>query len=888
MSLRPHITTLLLIFGLLAFGIAGLSIADMFVPRPYDGVVLRQAATSEIVVSEVLPDSSAERAGVLPGDEIRGIGRQALAHPRDAAEVLEDYRIGQRVPYLIKRPGEKVFEIEVELSRRSLGDGTYFYISFLGFAFFFIGFFVLVRQPGLVASQVFFFMACLFLLLLVCRLRPLSYSGIDTAILSVGTGALLFLPSAFLHFFLIFPRPVWLRAMASEGRWRPLTWLFLGGGWPLVYILPPLVLATARLFARKTEGSWLTDAPLTSWWLLATFVGLGFAGLVANARRIQSSRERRGMVLVLLGSVFGLTPFALASVVLPNQASTMFFVLGVVPLVLVPITFTYAIVRFQLLDIRVILRRSLLYTVTTALVTSLYAGGIAMFNAFFRDSALARGGYFPIVLALAIVVLFDPVRRRVQNLIDRSFFAERSRLQDALKELTEAMTAQSDLQAVVRDLAERLPQILDIRFCGLYMVRHGQLERLAGPAELPPRLAALPELQRFLARRRGLHRLDQLGSLPLRSPKVAQLVETLVDAGVESLADLASRRRQIGLALFSPRQGQAPLEPEEQELLERLLDQASIALETGLLLEERTQQAELEREMEIAASIQARLLPDRLQVAPGWQVAAQCRPARIVGGDFFTQLPAMGHDGGGAVVYGDVAGKSVSGALMMMAAHEALHTLSMAMDGSDPARLFDLANRRVYQLGKRNFVAMAYLSVGDEQGLLRYMVAGQPPPLLRRASGTVEELPMVGHRLPVGAFRHGGYQVSEVRLEPGDIVLGYSDGVTEARSSDGDFFGEDRLLDVVATAVHADPEELVREVSLAVEAFSDSNTLYDDVTLVAVARTASSMSSARDPDAADRAHRATGSDLGRNTSASRSSKQESRSTGSTGSAGRIE
>ena len=188
------------------------------------------------------------------------------------------------------------------------------------------------------------------------------------------------------------------------------------------------------------------------------------------------------------------------------------------------------------------------------------------------------------------------------------------------------------------------------------------------------------------------------------------------------------------------------------------------------------------------------------------------------------------------MVYGDVAGKSVSGALMMMAAHEALHTLSMAMEGSDPARLFDLANRRVYQLGKRNFVALAYFSVGDEDGLLRYLVAGQPPPLLRRRDGSVEELPLAGHRLPVGAFRKGGYEVCEVRLEPGEVVLGYSDGVTEARSAAGEFFGEERLHDVVVTAVNASASDLVREVSKAVEAFSDSQVLYDDVTLVAVSR----------------------------------------------------
>ena len=286
------------------------------------------------------------------------------------------------------------------------------------------------------------------------------------------------------------------------------------------------------------------------------------------------------------------------------------------------------------------------------------------------------------------------------------------------------------------------------------------------------------------------------------------------------------------MVLLSDRPGRAPLEQEEAVLLERLLDQAAMALETGLLLEERTQKAELEREMEIAATIQAQLLPQSVSIGDGWAVSARCLPARLVGGDFFAQLPDCG--GGEALIYGDVSGKSVSGAMMMMAAHEALYTLAMAIEDLTAERLFVLANRRLYGLGKRSFVALGYFAVRSH--CLEYLVAGQPPPLIRRNDGSVEELPLPSHRVPLGALPQGEYSTLSVELEPGELVLAYSDGVTDARSPEGEFFGEERLLDVVASAAGSGPEELVAEVLGAVKGFIRGGLLYDDLTLLAISR----------------------------------------------------
>ncbi len=845
MDSRPfNPTPLLLAFGLTAFGLAGLSVADMFADRPYDGIV-PVADIDDLIVSEVVPGSGADRARlegedeILPieaGDEILGINNTALRGPAHAAEVVTSIRPSSQkgVPYLIKKPGKRIATVVVDLGRRRIGDGTFVYHCTLGFSFFLLGLFVLVRQPGLRASQVFFVLCGLFLIFLVCRMRPRSYSGLDTLILRAGTTAFLMLPAAFLQFYLLFPRPAWLEDVAARSGWRWLESVWRRA-WPLLYALPPLVFAARWLLAVWTDEDMtlIYGAPSSNWWLMALYMVLGLIALGANARRLKGARERRGMALVVFGSFFGLVPFLISSLAFTGaQHSRTFFFFGVMPLALVPLTFTYAIVRFQLLDIRVILRRSLLYTVTTALLTGLYAGGIATFYVLFRGTTAAQSQYFPIFFALAIVVLFDSFRGRVQEVIDRYFFAGRSQLEQAMLELGEAMSAQVDLQAVVEELVEKLPRILGLRFAALYLLRGYSLERAAGPDTLPDKLPVLPELQRHLQRRASLTRLDQLGSLPLRSPEVARLVETLDDAGVEALGDLASQRRHIGMVLFSRKAGQIPLEREEVELLQRLLHQAAVALETSLLLDEHTQRAELEREMQIAATIQAQLLPDKLTFAEGWTVAAACRPARIVGGDFFAELPT-GTDGRRAVIFADVSGKSVSAAMMMMAAHEALFALAMTRPA--PAELFALTNRRLYDLGKRSFVALGYFRATDDGRSLRYLLAGQPPPLVRHKSGRVSELPLPEHRIPVGALEFGEYRELQVALAPGDLVLGYSDGVTEARSPGGEFFGVEKLCQVVAAAP-PEPQPMIDAVLDAVDDFTQGGLQYDDLTLVAVGR----------------------------------------------------
>jgi serine phosphatase RsbU (regulator of sigma subunit) len=823
---RPH--RLLLLLGLGAFAIAALSIVDIFWPRPYDGVVLESDSPGKLVVAEVIPGSGADLAGIGRGDRILGIGREVLTSPRQAADLLGRQRIGEDVPYLVATP-EGRREAMVRLGHRRIGSLSYLGATLLGFAFFAVGSFVLARRPEALAARLFFVLSCLFLVFLVCRLRPASYSPVDDLVLQTGTIALVLLPGAFLHFFLVFPRPLWegdrpLLPALTHGRRRRNVLVAL-------YALPVATYAYNVVWCLH-RGEWIliSGAPRANWWVLSAYMVLGLVAVAANARRLERPNERRGASLVFLATLFGLVPFLVFTVLFPSiRHDERYLYYGIAPLVLVPLTFAYVIVRFQLLDIRVILRKSLFYTGTTAAVTLVYAAGIAAFNYLFQDTAAARSPWFPVVFALAIVIGLDPLRRRLQGPVDHFFYGELPRLQRAMVEMGEALSADRDPGSLVQDLVETLPRHLGLHFAALYLAESGQLRRAAGPTMLPALLPDSPALHASLHGAGGLAPIDLLAAVADEGSE--PLLASLASQRVELVGELASPRRRLGLVLLSERASQLSWERAELELLRGLLAQAAIALETGLLLADRKRQAELEREMEIAAGIQASLLPGTVGFAPGWGVAVRCRPARHVGGDFLCELGVPGN-GGRALVYGDVAGKSVPAALLMMAAHEVLHSLALTERPAE--ELLALANRRLYQLRRRSFVAIAYLAAAPG-GRLRYALAGQPGLLLRRAQGDVEELPLSAHRVPLGALDGGCYSLAEVPVACGELVLGYSDGVLDARSPTGEAFGADRLTAALAAAP-AEPTAAVDSILDSLARFTRGGEPYDDVTLVALSR----------------------------------------------------
>jgi sigma-B regulation protein RsbU (phosphoserine phosphatase) len=244
--------------------------------------------------------------------------------------------------------------------------------------------------------------------------------------------------------------------------------------------------------------------------------------------------------------------------------------------------------------------------------------------------------------------------------------------------------------------------------------------------------------------------------------------------------------------------------------------------------ERHAEQERLERDVQIAQQVQERLFPRKAPQIPNLDCQGVCRPARGVAGDYYDFVTIDGGHAGIAVA--DVAGKGLPAALLMASLQAALRSLvSVAVEGPDVLAR-DL-NVQMCELTEPTRFATLFWGVFDEQRrALAYVNAGHNPPLLFRKGGAVERLSAGGR--PLGAFPNSEYHMGRVTLSAGDLLVVFTDGVTEAPSASEEEFGEERLQDYVRAHADRSVEELCRGILGAVDGFRDSRPQQDDMTLV--------------------------------------------------------
>jgi phosphoserine phosphatase RsbU/P len=255
------------------------------------------------------------------------------------------------------------------------------------------------------------------------------------------------------------------------------------------------------------------------------------------------------------------------------------------------------------------------------------------------------------------------------------------------------------------------------------------------------------------------------------------------------------------------------------------------------LLRESLEKTRLEGELEIAREVQNQLFPQIVPEVPGLQLFGVCKPARTVSGDYYDFL-RLGEDRIGLVV-GDISGKGISAALLMASIQSALH--AQFYDGHEPGILSEEAlrssagvvgrlNRQLYASTPTEKYATFFYAIYDgATRKLTFTNAGHPPPFYFHR-GKIERLEAGG--TVVGLFGPATYEQSVIQLEPGDMLVAFTDGMTEPENSFGEEFGEDRLLDAARRAATSAPEEMAKEIYRAVNDWTGSPELQDDMTLV--------------------------------------------------------
>ncbi|MCU1472889.1 SpoIIE family protein phosphatase [Amnibacterium sp.] len=324
----------------------------------------------------------------------------------------------------------------------------------------------------------------------------------------------------------------------------------------------------------------------------------------------------------------------------------------------------------------------------------------------------------------------------------------------------------------------------------------------------------------------------EIKTLPPTSPAVARLREQ----GAQVVVPLITSGELVGVLALGPRLSERTYTRNDRRLLDSLTRYAAPALRLGQVMRQQENEVRdrerIEQELHVAQLVQQQFLPAELPELGGWHVAAFYRPARTVGGDFYDVIQLA--DGRVMVVTGDVTDKGIPAALVMASTTALLR--SAAEVTSSPSEVLRRVNELLIpQIPMNMFVTCQVLVIELDTGRTLFANAGHNLPYISRAGQVVQ---LAARGMPLGLMPGSRYDDVETVIEPDDIVLLYSDGITEQHDRAGEMFGFGRTGEVVAGARSGD--ELVDRAIESLSAFSVGVEQEDDITLVTLHRGRSS------------------------------------------------
>ncbi len=416
--------------------------------------------------------------------------------------------------------------------------------------------------------------------------------------------------------------------------------------------------------------------------------------------------------------------------------------------------------------------------------------------------------------------------------------------------VVEQVTREDDLLALISKvgitllasstLSETLEQIVSLVFeavpadrCLLMMRDEANEDLKVAVARLRDRVGEVGEIR---VSRNVMDEVVMRGNSVLTSdaqhdPRFAS--GTMVLQGVRSVlaVPLGVAEKVFGIIYADSPIAEGRFTEDHLKVLTTLASVAAIRVENARLTEARFQQERLERELQLASEIQQRFQPAAPPIVSGYELQGISFPCYEIGGDYYDFIER--DDGRLVIALGDVSGKGTAAALLMSSLHAAIH----AQTGSHDSIVETISAVNKYlaeNIPPNRFVTLFYAELDPESGAVSFLNAGHNPPLIVHAAGTVEQLASGG--LPLGIKADADYREGRTTLQLGDVLVIYSDGVTEAASPNGEEFGPTRLYEVVSRNVDASAAGIRDRIESALTKFSQGTQAADDITLVIVKR----------------------------------------------------
>jgi sigma-B regulation protein RsbU (phosphoserine phosphatase) len=804
-------------------------------------------------------EPEAEKAGLKQGDFLLAVNEQPMKGLAVLGEAVRQHRPGDTLQLKVLSTDAKGNATQHTVALRLAhfghfhGAWAFLFLYLSQYFCFALGFWVTLARPQDPRAW--------FLLLLL-----LSFSCFMNPWLTLWGPGLRDLGSAYRHL-LTFSAPMWLlwlgiyfpEPFPRQGLWRVWYWL----AWPFTALvaIPTLLVTVNALGALEnlvaTEPLRRIAAPAVQFILVFWYFGIAVfpVCMLAKWRTAQSRDSRRRLRLLAVGSIASIGPLLiLHAIALATHKNIeidfprWLWISTYVLISLFPVTLAYVILVQRAMDVRIVLRQGLQYALARRSVVMMqvlltavviYAGATVAIQKLHRTPVIMAT-----VVALGFVTAFI-VGRGAQPLrlwVDRKFFRDAYNAEQILTELSETVRTIVERQPLLALVSQRITESLHVTRLAVFLSAGSGYRPAYAVGLAEEALPAFRESDGTIQHLRGERQpvsvyLEDAESWVNRDDRITPEERTYLEAlKCELLLPLTGKDELLGFISLGPKRSEEPYSGSDVRLLKSVAGQTGLALEVARLSEAITQEIaqreRLNREIEIAREVQEHLFPKNLPVISGLDYCGQCRPALVVGGDYFDFLPLA--DGKLGIAIADISGKGISAALMMAGLQASLRSQA-AIAPHDLGELVTRVNGLMYEASSpERYATFFYAEYEPATRALVYVNAGHNPPIVLRRTprGSVFERLEPGGTV-VGLLPECSYQQSCFQMHEGDVLVGFTDGFTEAMNANGELWGEEQLMRTLATCDGLPSREIVARITAAADQFVGTAKQSDDMTVIA-------------------------------------------------------
>ncbi len=792
----------------------------------------------DIYFDKVKENGVSWNAGIRNGDQLLQINSVPLKSTAQAQLILNEVKEGQFASYEVRKPNGEILKTKVYVKKLIQFGSLAQSISAL--IWLLIGYIVYSAKPDGLAQKLFYSLGVFTVLSSIGVLFPFDYFLQDFIYqkpwIAFAAGTILIIsqnlvPLIMLYFVWTFPRAF------DFAKKDFVIVIFISIA--VISSLSGIGIAVSLYHTKFHSYTIFTSYRDIIRYLISFIYIVAWISLIIQYIREKNKENRKPIFVLVVGFTLGVLIQFYISTIAPAISDTIFntpeYYMPIVLMVFIPIIFAYAILKYNLLDVSIVIRNTIIYGAAMATVAGIYFVVIYLLGqGIGRIIGSENQGIIAGVFFLVFAFVFQSTKDRFQDFLTRRFYPEQSAYQRVLIQFSNDVSTVVGKDKILDLTSDTFIDALKINKFGILLhdSKKDYLYLAKGTGFSDPNctieksnLIPITREKLLITKYPVIEQQDFEITFPGKSQR-------LIEEGIYSVFPMIVKNKVVGALLFGLKHSGSRFGGKDLELLTAAANQIAISLENARLYKTESEKIKLERELDLARKIQQGLLPKCIPAINGLDICGEMIPAMQVGGDYYDLIQLS--DTKLFVAVGDVSGKGLSASLYMTKLQTMIQIA--CRNSINPKEILVEVNKRLYESIERSwFITMTLALFDTEYGTVKVCRAGHMP-LLTAINGTVESIKTqgIGLGLEKGEIFDRTLMEVELIIKPGQVYAFFSDGITEAMNENEELFGEDNLIEILKGKSHIKSNDIMENVWSEVKKFKGKAKPNDDMTMVIV------------------------------------------------------